>query len=93
MYYALVYTLHPDYFTKRESHRPAHFDYVKTYLAKDQFVMGGAFEKVEDGALLIFDVDDENIITEFAKNDPYVINGVVTAWQIKKWNVALMKQP
>ena len=48
--------------------------------------MGGAFEN-QKSALLIFKVDNENVVKEFAQSDPYVINGVVTDWHFEKWNM------
>lgn len=90
-YYALFYQTTEDYLERRKPHRPAHFEYLTPYFDRDQLLLGGAFEDTSDGALLIFRVDDKSEIEKFAQNDPYVVNGVVTGWEIKKWNVAISK--
>ena len=51
--------------------------------------MGGAHEDIDKGALIIFNVDDEQAIKEFAEQDPYVLEGIVTSYEINKWNVAI----
>lgn len=89
MYYALFYTTTDDYLERRTPHRSAHFDYLQPYLDRGILLMGGAFEHAQDGALLIFKTEDQSEIERFATRDPYVLNGVVTKWEIKKWNVAI----
>lgn len=88
-YYALQYTLSADYINKRTAFRTSHFNYITPYFEKGVLLMGGAYDHSEEGALLIFRTDNSSIIEDFAKRDPYVINGVVTEWKILKWNVAI----
>jgi len=71
---------------KRTAHRSNHFDLIQDYKSKGYFLMGGAFEN-QKSALLIFTVDDENIVQNFINSDPYVLNGVVTSWTLEKWNM------
>jgi len=87
MYYALTYHLYENYIEKRTAHRSDHFNYIQNYKSKGYFLMGGAFDH-QKSALIIFTVDDEKIIENFIKDDPYVINGVVTSWHFEKWNMA-----
>lgn len=86
MYYALTYQLCENYMDKRTAHRGPHFEHLTSYKSKGHFLMGGAFDD-QESALLIFTVDDPDVIEEFAKTDPYVINGVVTKWSYRKWNM------
>lgn len=88
MYYLLFYDLIEDYLEKRTPLRSLHFDHVNQALAKGHFVMGGAFNPT-DQACLLFKVDDISIIEEFAKTDPYVLNGLVAKWTIKEWTVVI----
>ncbi|MGB0838729.1 MAG: YciI family protein [Chitinophagales bacterium] len=83
--YALFYHLSDDYLETRTAFRPAHFEHVKTAKSRGELLLGGAFDK-EKEALLVFDVEDKNIVKAFAESDPYVRNGVVLSWHIHKWN-------
>ena len=49
--------------------------------------MGGALTDPVDGALLLFCGDGPEVAESFAMNDPYVLNGVVRRWYVRKWAV------
>lgn len=38
-----------------------------------------------DGAVLLFQGGSAAAAEEFAKADPYVLNGLVTRWHVRKW--------
>ena len=42
-----------------------------------------------DRALLVFRVPDRSIVEDFARNDPYVTNGLVARWEIRPWTVVI----
>jgi uncharacterized protein len=42
-----------------------------------------------DGAVLIFRGDSAELVEQFAKNDPYVLNGLVKQWRVRKWNTVI----
>jgi len=88
MYFLLIYDLVDDYIDKRTAYRPQHFEHVKAAQASGAFVMGGAFDPVDQAGLL-FKVADISIVEHFAKTDPYVIGGLVPNWTIRKWSVAI----
>lgn len=88
MYYLLIYDLVDNYLTERAAHRSLHFDHVTAALSRGEFVMGGAFNPVDQAGLL-FKVDDRKIVEDFAKTDPYVKAGLVTKWSIKEWMVVI----
>lgn len=88
-YYTLHYTLSADYINKRSAFRKLHFEHLNPYFERGQLMQGGAYDDPSLGALLIFKVNDADIIHEFAQKDPYVINEVVTSWRVDKWNVAI----
>jgi len=56
---------------------------------RGELLMAGAIGDPPDGALLVFRTDDRSLPEEFARHDPYVINGLVTRWQVKPWNVVV----
>jgi len=51
--------------------------------------MGGALADPPDGAMLIFKGEDSSVAENFAKNDPYVKNGVIKEWQVRQWTVVI----
>jgi uncharacterized protein YciI len=57
--------------------------------ARGEIVLAGAFADPPDKALLIFDVDDRSAPEDFAKNDPYVLNGLVKRWEVRAWSVVV----
>ena len=42
--------------------------------------MGGAVDNPMDSAMLLFKADSPSVAEEFAKQDPYVLNGLVERW-------------
>lgn len=54
-----------------------------------KLIMGGAFADPADRALLVFRVLDRSEVEEFARNDPYVRNGLVTRWEVRQWTVVV----
>jgi uncharacterized protein YciI len=39
--------------------------------------------------VLIFKGDTPEVAEQFAKNDPYVKNGLITDWQVRPWMVVI----
>lgn len=89
MHYLLFYEGGPDYEQQRRPYRSAHLDYARAAAARDELVLGGAFANPIDGAVLLFRGDSSAAAEEFAKNDPYVVNGVVTRWYIREWTTVV----
>ncbi len=42
-----------------------------------------------DGAVLVFRSDDAAAAENFAKNDPYVLNGLISKWTVRPWTVVI----
>jgi hypothetical protein len=89
MYYLLLYDVVDDYVDKRKPHRQAHLEAAKKAVARGELVLAGAFADPVDGAALVFKGDDPSIAERFAQNDPYVVNGLVTKWRVRSWNVVV----
>lgn len=87
--YVLVYEVVEGYAEKRVPFRPAHFANGEAAMARGELLLGGAAGEPIDSALLVFDVDDPTVVEQFAQNDPYVQEGLVTRWSVKPWNVVL----
>jgi uncharacterized protein YciI len=89
LYYILLYEVIDDYINKRASFREEHLRIANEAVEKGQLLLGGAFDNPVDGAALVFRTDDRSIVEDFAKNDPYVKNGLITNWKVREWTVVI----
>lgn len=88
MYFALFYDTVENFAERRQPCRAEHLALAERAHREGRLLLGGAFNP-PDGALLVFRTDDRTKVEEFAKNDPYVVNGLVRAWRVKEWNVVI----
>jgi uncharacterized protein len=88
-FFALLYDYIPDYLERRRALRKAHFEHATASMGRGEFQMGGAFADPVDGALLVFKASDRTVVEDFARKDPYVNGGLVTAWRVREWTVVL----
>jgi uncharacterized protein YciI len=93
MYYLLFYDVVSDYVTRRAEFRAAHLALAEAARERGELVLAGALDEPVDGAVLVFDVDDESTVEAFVRNDPYVQNGLVTEWRVRKWSVVAGTAP
>jgi uncharacterized protein YciI len=89
MYYILFYDAVDDYVERRKPFREEHLALGRAAHERGELVLGGAFAEPADGAALVFRVDDPAIVERFARDDPYVRNGVVKAWRVRPWTVVI----
>lgn len=85
-HYLLMYDVADDYMERRAAFRAQHLE--KAWAATDAgaLVLAGALEDPPDGAVLVFRGDSPGVAEDFAKADPYVLNGLVTRWRVRTWN-------
>lgn len=96
MHFLLFYKTSPDYLERRGQFRDAHLEKAWKAHSTGQLVLGGALADPVDTAILVFDVDSAAVVEEFAKTDPYVINGLVESWSVRPWTTvagSLAKTP
>jgi uncharacterized protein YciI len=91
-YFALTYEVVEDFVHKRMPFRPAHLKEVRESNARGELVMAGALSEPA-GALLIFRAPDKSTAEKFATSDPYVKEGLVTAWKVRPWTVVVGQDP
>ena len=89
MYFLLFYDYVENIIERRTPYREAHLALVRGYVDRGELVLGGAFANPADGAVLAFKVDERATIEQFVERDPYVVNGLVTAWRIREWTVVV----
>ena len=69
----------------------AHKNRSKEWHAQGKLVMAGAFQDTPDGRLNSMGVlTSREAAEEFAKGDPFVLNGKVIKWSIREWNNMLV---
>jgi len=85
LHYLLFYEVATDYITRRVQFRNAHLEKAWAASERGELVLGGALANPPDAAILLFRGDSPEVAENFAKADPYVINGVVTRWHVREW--------
>jgi uncharacterized protein len=85
MHYLLFYDVVPDYAERRQPLRAVHLKHAEQALARGELVLAGALAEPLDGAVFLFKGDDALAAEAFAQADPYVLNGLVPRWWVRKW--------
>jgi uncharacterized protein YciI len=73
---------------RRHAVRPAHREYLGTLVDSGALLAAGAWT-ADDGALLLFDAEDEATVQGYLDNDPYKAADVISATKITPWNAVL----
>jgi hypothetical protein len=85
MHIVLLYDYVEDYLEKRKPLRGAHFTYAQAYYDRGELALAGAFADQPPGAILVFRGDKQELAEQFAKSDPYVLQGLVKSWRVRLW--------
>ena len=85
MHYILFYDVVADYVAKRAPFRDEHLALVRKAHERGEIVLAGALADPPDGAVLVFRGASPDVAEAFVKADPYVANGLVTSWRVRKW--------
>ena len=88
-HYILFYDTEDDYITRRAPIREEHLRLAQQHADAGSLVMAGALADPPDGAVLIFQGDGPEVAEAFAHNDPYVKNGLIRQWRVRKWTVVV----
>jgi uncharacterized protein YciI len=89
MHYLLFYDTAPDYLDRRAEFRSSHLKLAWEYCERGELILGGALEDPVDGAVLLFQGDSPEVVEQFIAEDPYVANGLVTAYRIRPWTTVV----
>ena len=86
--YVLFYASNPDAIAKAPLHFPAHRASIDEFHARGELLLIGTFSRpVEEGAMAVFTT--RGAAEAFAKDDPFVLQGIVKDWHIQEWNEIL----
>jgi uncharacterized protein YciI len=72
----------PDGARLRPSVRPAHLENLKPLVEQGRMIIGGPFTDGA-GSLMIVEMEDQAAAEEFARNDPYVRQGVFARIEVR----------
>lgn len=92
MHYLLMYDFAPDYMERRAEFRNEHLALAWQASERGEVVLGGALADPADTGLLLFQCDSAAPAERFAQTDPYVRNGLVTRWQVRKWTTVVGRE-
>ncbi len=92
-YYILFYDVVEDYVSRRALYRDAHLRLAREAHRRGDLLLAGALSDPTDRAVLVFRAAEKSVVEDFARNDPYVINRLVTRWQIRPWAVVVGNEP
>jgi uncharacterized protein len=89
MYYILFYKTIDNYIEKRKPFRTLHLQMAKAAYENGTLIMAGALDEPADEAVFVFKTDNPETVMNFAKNDPYVQNNLISKWFVRPWNVVI----
>ncbi len=85
MKYVLFYESAEDVATKARPHFGAHLARCQEFQDRGELLMAGTFGDVQNhGSMAIF--TSRESAEEFVAGDPFLLNGVIRAWELREWN-------
>jgi len=93
VYFILQYDYVENAVEKRAPFREGHLAIARAAHARGEIVLAGALADPVDGAVFVFRVEDREAVERFAREDPYVRNGIVTRWRVRPWTVVIGDEP
>lgn len=88
-HFLLFYSFVPDYLDRRAQFRDAHLKLAWQSAENGELLLGGALADPVDGGLLLFKGETAQGAEAFARADPYVTQGLVTAWHVREWTTVV----
>ena len=89
MHWILFYDVVDDYMERRQPFRADHLAKARAAHEAGDLVMAGALADPPDGAVLVFRGESPDAAEEFAMADPYVREGIVRQWRVRRWTVVV----
>lgn len=83
-HFVLIYEFGDDYLSRRAPFRGEHLTLAWASVSRGELQLAGALAD-EPSGLLLFKGDSAAVAEEFARQDPYVLNGLVRAYRVREW--------
>ncbi len=88
-HFLLFYDVVDDYVDRRGTFRAEHLSLIQQAHDRGELLIAGALADPADGAVLVFRGPSPQPAESFAHGDPYVRNGLVKSWRVRKWNTVI----
>ena len=88
-HFLLFYEAGPGYVERRPQYRSEHLALAWAAHERGELVIAGPLAQPVDGAVLMFVGNDKSVAEKFARNDPYVISGMVARWYVREWTTVI----
>ena len=85
--YLLLYTYVDDIVDRRGPYREAHLERIRAEREAGHITQAGALGNPPTGGAIVWTGVTPEDIERFTAADPYVVNGLVTAQRIERWNL------
>jgi hypothetical protein len=82
-YYALSYNVVDNFVSRRSPYRDNHLRLAQEAYRRGEVLLAGTLIDPVDRALLVFHVPERTVVEDFARNDPYLSNSLVTRWEVR----------
>jgi uncharacterized protein YciI len=89
VHFLLIYDFVPDYLERRPAHRSEHLRLAWEAHGRGELVLAGALAEPADGAILLFQGENDGAARAFAERDPYVRTGLVRHWSVRPWTTVV----
>ena len=89
IFFLLTYDLVSGHMERREAFRDDHIKLALSAVDRGELLLGGALPESSDGAVLLFTGNSAEVAEKFAKQNPYVQNGLVDNWKVRPWSIVL----
>ena len=83
----LIYTYVEDMADRRGPYREAHLAAIRAERDAGHITLAGALGTPPTGGAIVWQGVTRDDIEAFTAADPYVVNGLVTAQRIERWNL------
>jgi uncharacterized protein YciI len=88
MKYVLLYESAEGVADKAAAHAEAHRRHWRPFHARGELLLIGPFgDPQSQGAMSVFTTREA--AEQFARADPFVVNGVVRSWEVREWDEAV----
>ncbi len=92
MHYLLFYEKTPNHSEREKPLMAAHRSHLDAAVGRGELILAGSLGQPTDGAaVLLFQADSASVAEDFARADPYVIDGLVNRWWVRTWDVVVGK--
>jgi uncharacterized protein YciI len=86
-HYLLLYEYVPDIAERRAPHRERHLARIREQREAGHVGLAGALGDPPTGGAIEFHDVDRAHVEAFAREDPYMQAGLITAWRIEPWTL------